>query len=74
MGHVSKKVDNRAAKQKQLNQIFHDTRRITPKSVKNSGGPYPLRCACGQHSSFRRNVAAVVSRRQLCFLFNRPEI
>ena len=34
----------------------------SPKRVTNWWGPFPHYCACGQHSSFRRNVAAMARR------------
>ena len=55
------------------NQIFHYTCCFTPKHVTSLRNLSPRHCACGQHSSFRRNVAAVASRRQHCVRFNRPE-
>ena len=37
-------------------------------------GPYFRHCACGRHSSFRRNAAAVASGWQLFVRFDRPKI
>ena len=52
---------------------FHDTRCTTPKRVTSFRSPSPRHCA-RQHSSFRRNVAAVASRWQHCIQFDRPKI
>ena len=57
----------------QINQIFHYTRWITPKRV-TSWRAYLRVVAPGQHSSFRRKVAAVASRWQHCVRFDWPEI
>ena len=54
--------------------IFHYTRCITPKRATSLRSPSPRHCACGQRSSFRRNVAAVASRWHNCVQFDRPEI
>ena len=50
----------------QINQIFHYTRCITLKRVTSFRGPSPRHCACGQHNSLRRNVAAVANRWKHC--------
>ena len=54
------------------NEIFHYARCIMPKRVTNIRGPSPRHWACGQHSSFQRSVAAVVSRWQYCVRFDWP--
>ena len=46
------------------NQVFHYSRCIAPKRVTSWRGPSSRQFACGQHSSLRRNVAAVASRWQ----------
>ena len=56
------------------NQIFHYTRCVTPKLETSLRNPPPRQCACWQHSSFRRNVAAVTSRWKYCVLIDPPEI
>ena len=53
-----------------VNQIFHYNRCITPKCVTSRWGPFPHH-APGQHSSFRRIIAAVASRWQYCERFDR---
>ena len=44
----------------------HYTRCIMPKRGTSWWSPSPRHYACEQHSSFRRNVAAVESRWQHC--------
>ena len=62
------------------NQIFPYTRCITLKPVTSLRGPSPRHCATApsqhssQHSSFRRNIAAVASRWQDYIRFDRPGI
>ena len=64
------------------NQIFHYTRsnELTSKyeevfwGTKYKESPFPRHCACGEHNSFGRNVATMVSRWQRCVRFDRPEI
>ena len=56
------------------NQIFCYTRYITPKGVASLQGPSPRHCASGQHSFFKRNVAAVASCWQHYVRFDRSEI
>ena len=41
------------------NQTFNCSRCITPKRVVSLRGPSSSHCACGQHSSFRRNIETV---------------
>ena len=53
-------------------QIFHYVCCITPKRVTSLRGPFLRHCA-GQHSSFRRNVAAAASCRQHCIRFDQRE-
>ena len=54
------------------NQILHYTRCIMLKRVTSLRGPSPRPIAPGQHSSFRSNVAAVMSRWQHLVGFHRP--
>ena len=58
----------------QSNQIFCWTGCITPMRVTCLGGPNLRHCVSRQHSSFRRNVAAVSSHWHHCVRFDRLKI